>query len=121
MTDIMHGHKSLLLRMGIWIARLCYKMYNRGFGVSILAGIRIPALFKIIQKRPTRHRNKEPYRRFKRPAREFKSCLHLVSKYRLSGNIRTAYLPLAFIARCFIINVRSFNLYNNLFKISMRL
>ena len=59
MTDITHGHKSLLLlRMGTWIARLHYRMYNRGLGVIIPAGIRIPSLYQSIHKGPTGHRTR---------------------------------------------------------------
>jgi hypothetical protein len=107
--------------METWIAQLYYRMYNLGFGVSIPVGARNPSLFQSIQRRPTGHRDKELFRGFKRPAREFNSFLQLVSKYRMSGNIRTSFLPLAFIARCFINNVKKFNLYNKLFKTSMSL
>jgi hypothetical protein len=70
-----------------------YRMYNRGFGVSIAAGVRISSLSQSIHRKPIGHRNKEFFREFKRPAREFKSRLHLVSKYRMSENIGISFLP----------------------------
>jgi len=57
--------------MGTWIARLHYRLYNRGFGVIIPAGIRISSLYQSIHKGPKGHRDEELFRGFKRPTREF--------------------------------------------------